>query len=197
MPNSFSFNLALVIAILSSAFASGGIISLSLLTVPALLLPSASLPPSSSPSRAPATPLSHLAHQWLLIHHRGKHIYPSLAATSALAFSYLATYSLHSRPDKLARMYVTAAAFTIAIVPFTLGVIMPTNRRIEACAMRHLRLDQESEKEEEEEDKDKAEREKEDQDMPQLMVKWAWLNTIRGVFPLMGAAIGATAATLC
>ncbi|KAF8633065.1 hypothetical protein AX15_001540 [Amanita polypyramis BW_CC] len=196
MSDSINLKVVQVAAILSSAFASGGILSLSFLTVPTLLLPER--PPerpttsSSSELPTPATPISHVVRQWSYVYDTGKTIYPSIAASSALAFSYLA-YILRGRPDKFSKLYLTAAAVTLSIVPYTLGVMLPTNKRLEARA-KHV--GREGMKSAEISEEEKAKREKEDREVPGLMMKWAWLNAIRGIFPLMGAVIGATAA-LC
>ena len=161
--------------------------------VPTLLLP----PPSKKPENRA---ISHVTHQWLHAYDMGKRIFPSIVASSALAFTYLA-YAQRTRPDKFPRLYLAAAAMSLAIVPYTLGVMMPTNNRLRSRARRGVRAGYESAQAAEgkegplsvsEEEKVKMERE--DEEIPGLMVKWAWMNAVRGVFPLMGAAFGVTAA---
>jgi hypothetical protein len=131
----------------------------------------------------------------------GKRIFPSIIASSALAFTYVA-YVLRSRPDKFSRLYLAAAAVSMAIVPYTLGVMMPTNRRLESHAKRGIMAatyESAAAAEGKEgilhiTEEEKAKMEKEDDEIPGLMMKWAWMNVVRGFFPLLGAAIGATAA---
>lgn len=164
--------------------------------IPTLLLPP---PPSKKPEQKRA--ISHITHQWLHAYDMGKHIYPSIVASSALAFTYLA-YAQRSRADKFPpRLYLAAAAMSLAIVPYTLGVMMPTNKRLQGRAKRDIKAGYESEQAAEGKEgppdvseEEIIQREKEDEEIPGLMVKWAWLNAIRGAFPLMGAVIGVTAA---
>ena len=129
-------------------------------------------------------------------------------ASSALAFTYLA-YAQRGRADKFStRLYLAAAAVSLVIVPYTFGVMMPTNRRLQSRAKRDIKAGYESaqaaegkegppyvsEEEIVKSEEEIVKREKEDEEIPGLMIKWAWLNAIRGVFPLVGAAIGVTAA---
>ena len=163
--------------------------------IPTLLLPP---PPSKKPEKRA---ISHITHQWLHSFELGKRIFPSIVASSALAFTYLA-YAQRSRADKFSpRLYLAAAAVSLVIVPYTFGVMMPTNRRLQSRAKRDIKAGYESAQAAEGKEgppyvseEEIVKREKEDEEIPGLMIKWAWLNAIRGVFPLVGAAIGVTAA---
>lgn len=90
------------------------------------------------------------------------------------------------RNGRLSRLYLTAASLTIGIVPFTLGVMAPTNKRLEAHATRDDRHDDNSVKQQ-----DEAVCQEQDREVPALLERWTRLNTVRGVFPLLGAALGA------
>ena len=122
-------------------------------------------------------------------------------ASSALAFSYLA-YAQRSRADKFSpRLYLAAAAVSLVIVPYTFGLMMPANNRLQSRAKRDIKAGYENAQAAEGKEgppdvteEEIVKRKKEDEEIPGLMMKWAWLNAIRGVFPLMGAAIGITAA---
>lgn len=84
----------------------------------------------------------------------------------------------------------------MAVVPYTLSVMMPTNKRLEDHAKRGIIAATAAEGKEgiNITEGEKAKMEKEDDEIPGLMMKWAWMNVIRGFFPLTAAAIGAAAA---
>lgn len=77
----------------------------------------------------------------------------------------------------------------MSIAPYTLAVMLPTNKRLMERAARKDVTPKQGEQEE-----NAQQREYEDRQIPDLMVMWAWLNAIRGLFPLVGAVIGASAA---
>ncbi|KAL2001670.1 hypothetical protein VTN02DRAFT_1423 [Thermoascus thermophilus] len=200
MADNCSFKLAQAVGILGSAFASGGILSVSFLTVPAILLPARNSKLSTSTGGTPASTISHLTHQWLHVYDRGRFTFPALAAGSALAYTFLAC-TLHNSPGgrsptgagKFAQMYLAAAAATLAIVPYTLLFMRPTNMRLEARARRDDAVEREGKEGMAMSAEEEARRAREDRETPGVIRKWACLNTIRGIFPLVGAAVGMAA----
>jgi hypothetical protein len=121
-------------------------------------------------------------------------IAPSIAAVCASTYTYLgyaarssslaSSLTLSSRPrTTTSNLYFLAAALTIGIAPFTVGVMMPVNNRLKAIA---------TEAPVEVRD-EKAQRE-EDEEVKGLLEKWNGLNAFRGVLPLVGAVVGVVAA---
>jgi len=74
--------------------------------------------------------------------------------------------------------------------------MLSTNARLEARATRDDKVEREGKEGMAMSAEEEARRAREDREVPGLIRKWAFLNTIRGLFPLLGAAIG-MAATLC
>jgi hypothetical protein len=131
--------------------------------------------------------VSHLTHQWLHIYDIGKIVFPSIALTSVLFNSYVAYAVRGVSGGRLSRLYLTAAALTITIAPYTIGLMAPTNKRLEAHATR----DDDGQAKGEDAEEERVLRESEDREVPALLAKWTRLNTVRGLFPLLGAAVGA------
>jgi hypothetical protein len=166
---------------------------LSLVTMPTINLPARN---SSGPARQnPGTPIAHLSHQWLDAYNRGFSIYPPTAIVASLAHSYLA-WVLRDAPAPTAvncswsGIYVTAAVTTVAIVPWTLIVMWPTNVKLKAHATRDDAALAEGTKEMVVSDQEKAKRAREDEEVPALIKKWEELNFYRSLFTLAGAVIG-------
>jgi hypothetical protein len=135
----------------------GGIAGISLFTVPGLL----------------AAPVSGalLAQQWETIFNLGKAAAPAIAATSLAAFAYKA-YD-RSRRNLDWKRYATAGALTLAIVPFTLIFMHPTNQSLLLVAGGGATAAAVN-----------------DDSVRALITKWAGLNLIRSLLPLGGAVIG-------
>ena len=171
---------------------SGGNLGLSLITVPVMALPAQRLRQAGAATKAEthAVSVSQLKQQWLWFYSRGRATFPPLAATAALAYTYLA---FHLPDDNvLAKWYITAAVSTISIVPFTLLVMMPTNNLLAASAARASSMKRESG--EEDVGNKVVKQDGEDEEFLRLMMKWARLNYLRALLPLSGAVIGLTAA---
>lgn len=140
---------------------------LSVLAIPGLL---------SAPS--PASPHS-LAQQWAGLYHRGKVLGPQAAALSLLGYGYLAyAYSSNSsskEPQRSSRSawFVGAAALGLAIVPFTVLVMDPTNQALLGVAGAHG-----------------AGQKVEEAAVRALLERWARLNLARSILPLVGATLG-------
>ncbi|EED16665.1 conserved hypothetical protein [Talaromyces stipitatus ATCC 10500] len=193
MADSILVKTAQISAILTAAAASGGILSLSIFTIPAIGLKHKEPKARITTNRSAITlgaPLSHIAHQWQFTYDLGKKVFPSMAVTSSLLYSYVA-YALHS--DRFGRrhggwvFYLVAAGLNVMIAPFTLLAIAPVNNAIAPYTKGEHDLPAvEAAKQGGEVKFEKAERE-----LVGHLEKWSFLNLIRGVFPLAGAGVGA------
>ncbi|KIW75112.1 hypothetical protein Z517_11883 [Fonsecaea pedrosoi CBS 271.37] len=135
-PNTVVLGTAL--GITSSAIFFGANLSISFLTVPVLLLPSPkpALPvpansentnsPTSSSSQRPATKFGHLARQWQEAYNVGKKAGPFFALLASGCWLYAAKH-LPSEARLQRQLLWAASGLSIAIVPFTFGVMKRTN----------------------------------------------------------------------
>lgn len=130
---------------------------LSILAIPGLLSANGPLP-------APQI----LAQQWAGIYHRGKLLGPQTAVVAALGYGWLA-YD-HGRGGRWST-FAGAAALTLAIGPFTVMFMDPTNRALLEIAGGTAGVLGEAAVEE-------------------LLLRWKGLNLIRSVWPLAGAVVG-------
>ncbi|ORY69643.1 uncharacterized protein BCR38DRAFT_333493 [Pseudomassariella vexata] len=150
-------------AVVTGSFLSGAMASLSTMVTPLFL----------DTDNEPAQLLRH----WARLYHYGHLALPALSVATCGLYGYTA---LSKRASGRAnwRRYAVAGAMTIAMVPFTWYVMVPTNNtlfRLEASARKsesgsgslaELSVIQE------------------------LVVRWAWLHIGRSVFPLIGAIMG-------
>jgi hypothetical protein len=72
-------------------------------------------------------------------------------------------------------LYTAAAILVPVIVPFTIGIMKPTNDKLHAKADKY-RLG--------------ASDVKEDQELEELLKRWTALNTVRSLFPLAATVVG-------
>lgn len=144
--------------ILGAGWASGGIAALSLVTIPALLT-------SSLPGPV-------LARQWASVYNKGKALMPVVAGLSLVAFGF-ASYQSRQYGNRW-KQYASAAGLTIAIVPFTLGLMSGVNGQLMSQAAGAVGAA----------DATTA------HDTLELLKKWSTLNLTRSLWPLLGAAIG-------
>ena len=128
---------------------------LSLLAVPGLL--------------SAAVPAQALAKQWEGIFTRGKVLGPQMALVSLAGYAYV-VYDRKSQGQNYAG-FVTAAVLSLAIMPYTIIVMSPTNNALLGVASGATKTLSES-----------AVRE--------LVTKWKGLNLVRSVFPFVGAVVG-------
>ena len=135
----------------------------------------AAIPPLYS---APS-PLS--AKQWKVLYRKGLAVAPPFAALTSMTFGYLSyTFKQAGRPD--ADLYGLAAALVVGIVPYTLIFMRGTNNKLMARAAEADMLDV---------TKDVTQVGlPEEESTNELLDKWAFLNAIRCVFPLMATALG-------
>jgi hypothetical protein len=129
---------------------------ISMLTVPPLLELA-----RSSPTNAAKT--------WEALYHLGKNSSPKFAVATLLSYGY-AAYTNYQAGKPWAS-YTGAGALTIALVPWTLILMMGTNNQLLACASG---LDKAV-------TADKA---------TGLITTWGKLNMARGFWPLAGAMLG-------
>ncbi|KAL2010377.1 hypothetical protein VTN00DRAFT_6184 [Thermoascus crustaceus] len=207
--------IAQAVGILGSAGASGGIITISFFSIPPLLLPPSSPPRqpkhttttttnNKKPTQTPATPIRHLLRQWLYIYTKGMNTFPAIVTASALAYIYLVYYyALHHHHNRhLAalsrRLYLTAAVVNLSAIVYSLVFIEGTVNRLMELVRRYDDGSEEmgeagttSVKEDGERGRRKEEEKKE---ASRLLAMWGQLNVVRGIFPLVGAVIGAAAA---
>ena len=119
--------------------------------------------------------------QWRTIYDIGVGSAPKIALASASAFAFAAFSISRSRSAAPASItsdpvYLLSAAAlsTVMIAPWTLVTMQSTNELLDvklAAAQTGIPA-------------------KEDEELQALLKKWAGLNGIRSVFPLLGAALG-------
>ncbi|KAJ3730550.1 hypothetical protein C8R42DRAFT_10801 [Lentinula raphanica] len=171
LPLPSAARIAIGVGLTGSAWCSGAIIACSILVVPSLI-----------DRELPLAAAAHASSIWHHVFNRGKSNLPPSAITSAAAFAY-AAYTI---PNPLQLEVIqrsrnllgVAAALTVAIVPFTLLVMKPTNDALHAKAAAV------------------QERSKKGMDTllddgtKDLLHRWYTLNFIRGVFPLIATGVG-------
>jgi hypothetical protein len=159
-------------------------------------MPALVLPARNSTQQQPGTPASHAAHQWLYIYDKGKVIFPSIAITSSLLYSYAAYAVRNTTTGRTSRsgLYLTAATLVLMIAPCTAVLIVPINKKLDALARRDDGAEQRGDEGEQKLGRgaeEEARREKQDDEFPSLIAQWSQMNVVRGLFPLLGAALGA------
>ncbi|KXT14289.1 hypothetical protein AC579_8426 [Pseudocercospora musae] len=141
-------------AVTLGAFLSGAMTCLSAVMIPVVLQTN--------------TQAGQLLRQWALLYHYGHIIMPSLAILTTSLYAYIA-YSKRAVGKQDWSTYATAGLSTIAIVPFTLVVMAPTNDTLfELLETTGNSLDA----------------------VQGLVVKWVWMHTVRSVFPMVGSILG-------
>lgn len=154
--------------------------SLSLLAVPVML--------DTAPDSL------HLLRQWARMYYYGQRSMPRLAIATSLLYGY-ALFRRRNETEAAGRRTTTtgrkakepanpgrpwaglamAAGLTLAIIPYTLLVMAPTNNRL--FALEELgRADTNAASL---------------ADAKELVIRWRWLHMIRSSMPLIGAVIGA------
>lgn len=123
--------------------------------------------------------------QWRKLYSQGKAAAPPLAALSAMSFSFLAYKLSKTLNQTKGELYALAALSTISIVPYTLIVMRATNDKLTNKAN-----DSETWSIKDEEDGLGLEKGK---SAKELLDWWGLLNFARGMFPLIGAGLGAWA----
>lgn len=144
----------------------------------------------------PGNLAAHLSQQWADLYDRGHKIFPAIAGLASLANIYVfwALRDTISQPSTTAASswsnpYLLAAFVTMSIVPWTAGTMIKTNKKLDSYAISEYAGEAEEVKGTVLNAQDEARRSQADNEMPKLLQKWARLNLIRAVFPLVGAAI--------
>jgi hypothetical protein len=180
-----AFLSATIVGVAGSAAFSSLCWGISYLNVPSLLLPAANV----SDKTKPKTPSGHLARQWQLLYDIGKFTGPPVSIISASSLIYAMT-CIPVELKVQRQLYITAAALIVSIMPFTLIVLAPTNAKLLETAAVHSKG---------------LESEKthlgdvaagQGQGTPELISKWAKLNAIRGIPPVLGIGCVLTALNL-
>lgn len=137
--------------------------------------------PSSSPKRSAAE--QHSLSIFREVYQAGKETAPPIALVSAglSLFNGYRLYSLAGSLTRSAQFAIAAAVLNIAIVPFTLLVIAPTNN--------HLFAREEAWREGNDEIKAKVLKSQPGLTTESLMERWRVQNWTRSVFPLIGAVL--------
>ncbi|KAE8149001.1 hypothetical protein BDV25DRAFT_141215 [Aspergillus avenaceus] len=165
------FRFAQAVGLTGATWLSGKIISLSVISVPALIqaLRQNEIPPDAA------------AKLFRRLYNKGKATAPPVAAATSGAFLYCAwavrtgTALAPLTPSNGSSLYCAAAALTLGIVPYTLGLMISTNNKL----------------------MDKAESKSaaaKSDEIESLLSRWLKLNAVRGVLPLFGGIIALVAA---
>ncbi|CAD0110381.1 unnamed protein product [Aureobasidium uvarum] len=164
---------AKIVGLTSAAWLSGNISALSLISLPAI----ANVKQDSTLSNAHAVKL------WEQTFQRGGSQNPPIALSGAISLGFLA-WSLRSLRTVTAvglrssPLFAIAAVSTMAIVPFTIVFLNPTNNKLLVYAAK-AKKDELSVTETE--------------DVDALLEKWTFLNRVRGFLPLAGAVAASIA----
>ncbi|KJX98036.1 hypothetical protein TI39_contig443g00023 [Zymoseptoria brevis] len=140
------------------------------ITMPTLLIghSESALRPTSS-DKAGAATIPHLNRQWQEVYFRGHRMGPALAISATIAHG-LAAYSANEGTVKW--LFGGAAAASIAVVPYTLLVMLPTNDALHARADTKKDGDGDGEK------------------TLGLIVKWVGMSKVRANIALLSAVLG-------
>lgn len=118
--------------------------------------------------------------QWQVVYDLGKLVSPTVSAASGVAWA-VAAWASYGRNNSLDwKLYAAAGLATFSILPYTVVVLMPTNKELMKRAkiagdMEHV------------EDKFAAESE-------EVLATWSTLSNVRVVLPMVGAWFGLYAA---
>ncbi|KAG9737537.1 DUF1772-domain-containing protein, partial [Aureobasidium melanogenum] len=159
--------IAKVVGLTSAAWLSGNISALSVISIPAVV----NIKQDSSLSNA------HAVRLWQQNYQRGASQNPPIALGAAASLGFLAwslrnlrtPTSIGLRPSAL---FAAAVVSTMAILPFTIVFMRATNNKLLALAAK-AKKDEMSVTETE--------------DVEGLLERWAALNRLRGVLPMVGA----------
>lgn len=144
----------------------GGTLCISYLYIPSLLL----APPQT------------MIKQWQKSFDVGKIVHPGLSLLSSFAYGYIAYQWQGTLHQRAAEMYGVCIAANLAIWPWTIFVMMPTNKKL------FKRFDEVT--------GSKAGQDYTEPERPQgestkeLVQSWSRMNVIRGFMPLVGCVLG-------
>lgn len=118
------------------------------------------------------TQSAHMLTQWVRLYHYGHLLLPSMSIGTFLLYGYTVIGKRASGQPWL--IYAVAGAVTVAMIPFTLIVMVPTNNTL-------FRL--------EDEIKTKATITTLNE-VQVLVTRWGRMHFVRSLFPLIGAVLG-------
>ncbi|KAK3954759.1 hypothetical protein QBC32DRAFT_231610, partial [Pseudoneurospora amorphoporcata] len=176
------------LGLMTGSFLSGCLLSIPLLSIPTI----------TSPSSSPTAP--NLLSSWCTLYRLGALSMPPLAALTASLYGWSA-YKLRSsssssstspaRSDTSARsprsarpasndenrwkLFVTAAGLTLAIVPFTLIVMLPLNKQL--VRLNEIQIEP-------------GPLVSNLQEVRELVRRWNWLHIVRSLGPVVGCVVG-------
>lgn len=150
------FLIARILGISSSVFLSGFAFSASYLGLPALAL----------------APIPLRLQQWQVIYDLGKLVSPTLAAASGVLWGLSAWIA---RGSEDWRFYAAAGIISFSILPWTVAVMMTSNKEL----MRRAKVS-----------KEEAESLKFGEDSAKILARWDSMNYVRAVLPMIGAWVG-------
>jgi len=153
------------VGLTSSALLGGAILALSYAAIPPLY----------------HAPNSLSAKQWRVIYQKGLMVAPPFAALTSIIYGFLSyTFKQASRPN--AELYGLAAASVVGVIPYTIFFMSGINDELTARAARAEMSDAKDKVSQVELQKGESTKE--------LLVKWAFHNAVRGVFPFVATALG-------
>jgi hypothetical protein len=145
----------------------------------------------------PGNLAAHLSHQWLDFYDRGHKIFPTIAGFASLANMYV-FWKLRGTTvavSNMANHYLLAAAVAMSIAPWTVLAMLKTNKKLDSYAAFDNKGDAEDAKDAVHSTEEQSKRSQADNEVPRLLKKWAKLNLVRSIFPLLGAVISFHATT--
>lgn len=86
--------------------------------------------------------------------------------------------------------YILAAAMMLGTIPFDRFVMGATNRLLEAHATREDASREEGKEGMAMSEQEMAKRAREDEEALGLLSRWAWLNGVKALFPILGGVVG-------
>jgi len=116
-----------IAALLSSGILSGNSFYISTFAIPAILSPYKATTKTQQQDQV-VLPTKTLQTQWKHIYDTGKFFFPLLSLQTSAIYLYLAAHE----PSNASKLYVFAAASTIAMVPYTVTLMMGNIKKIEA-----------------------------------------------------------------
>ncbi|KIA75336.1 hypothetical protein HK57_00215 [Aspergillus ustus] len=163
-------------AVVTATAGAGAMLSLSAISIPVVL------DTNSTPA--------HMVTQWIRIYHYGLIILPATCIATCMLYVYLAFSKRyvtntstntpnhkdkhkHKTSHSHSRTYALAGVSTLAMVPFTWGVMAPTNNMLFALGEDGVELDELGLGA-----------------VRALVVRWSLLHVARSLFPLVGAIVG-------
>lgn len=126
-----------------------------------------------------------LARQWRTIYDKGVIATPFISLLSSSSFCVLSYKLFMTLNHPKSELYAVAALATISILPYTLVIMAPTNKKLINLATESELLGAD--------DKFVASSISQPETVRELAARWTMLNYGRGLFPLIGSFVAAWA----